>query len=202
MPVQVIAGLGNPGSQYEGTRHNVGFDLVDHISSKAGSEWKLEKRFDSLVSQVNICGKPCMLVKPQMYMNESGRALGALSRFKRIPASDFLVVYDEYQIPVGEVKVSCKGGNGGHNGVSSLISHLGDDWIRMRIGIAPERPRSVDMKVFVLGKFAPNEKEVYLATIPHFAECVNLIVSRGVQLAMNQVNQRKKKSKPNEQAQL
>ncbi|MBN2069616.1 MAG: aminoacyl-tRNA hydrolase [Opitutales bacterium] len=194
MPDWVIAGLGNPGIRYRKTRHNAGFDVVDFLAARHACSWKLEKRFEGEVAAVTINGKSCLLLKPQTFMNESGRSIGALLRFHKHPADRCIVIFDEYQIPVGSAKLSIGGGNGGHNGLASTRSCIDDTFIRYRIGIAPETPPPMDIKDFVLGRFSETERITFEQHLQEFADGVVRIVDTGAQLAMNLINQRKSKN--------
>lgn len=196
----VIAGLGNPGQKYEGTRHNVGFDLVDALAREEGSSWAAKREFEAEVATFDRGGRRVLLAKPQTYVNESGRSVGAICRYFRIqPSSSLVVVYDDINIELGRVKISVKGSAGGHNGLVSLIQHLGNEFIRFRIGIGPRHPPEMDLKDFVLGKFLEEQKALLKSKEPEFLEAIHLLIDSGPNSAMNRVNQRKKKQdEPNE----
>lgn len=194
MPDWVITGLGNPGLKYRKTRHNAGFDVVDFLASRHACSWKTERRFEGEVAVATIAGKSCLLLKPQTFMNESGRSIGALLRFYKMKPEHCVVVYDEYQIPVGGAKLSVGGGDGGHNGLASVKRCLSEDsFSRYRIGIAPETSTQADIKDFVLGKFTGLERKNFESSLEQFADGITHIVDTGPQLAMNLINQRKTK---------
>ena len=132
--MKLIVGLGNPGDEHSGNRHNVGFMAVDRIAAAHGfSSWR--KRFQGLIAEGEIGGERCILLKPQTYMNESGRSVGEAVRFLKIPIGDVIVVYDEIDLVPGKLKVKTGGGNAGHNGLRSISAHLENDYVRVRIGV-------------------------------------------------------------------
>lgn len=194
----VIVGLGNPGAEYAATRHNIGFMAVDALQKSGGEDWKRNKKLQSEVSRINLGGKSVMLAKPQTYMNESGRAMSAIGRFYSVPKDRFIVAYDEFQIPLGEYKVSLQGGDSGHNGIKSILAHIGTGFIRYRLGIgALERRSQGPLKQFVLDNFSVQEKTVLEQFMPEIVDGLRLVVDRGPILAMNQLNQRKRKNGSN-----
>jgi PTH1 family peptidyl-tRNA hydrolase len=134
--IQLIAGLGNPGAQYEQTRHNAGFWFVDAVARDCRAQFKAESKSRSEVARCNIAGNECRLQKPQDFMNRSGRPVAALAAFYRIPRSGILVVHDDLDLPPGSIRLKRDGGHGGHNGLRDLIPALGGkDFLRLRIGI-------------------------------------------------------------------
>jgi len=134
--IQLIAGLGNPGAQYEQTRHNAGFWFVDAVARDCGAQFKAESKSRSEVARCSIAGNDCRLQKPQDFMNRSGRPVAALAAFYRIPRSGILVVHDDLDLPPGSIRLKRDGGHGGHNGLRDLIPALGGkDFLRLRIGI-------------------------------------------------------------------
>jgi peptidyl-tRNA hydrolase, PTH1 family len=191
MPVRVIAGLGNPGATYDGTRHNVGFLLVDTLAQKAGVRWKIESKFCAHTATVELCGRSVLLCKPQTYMNESGRSIGQLLRFYKWAVEDLVVVYDEYQIPLAECKLSLRGSAGGHNGIASILAHCGDGFSRYRIGIGPTEKPPMALTDFVLGKFTETEREILSNRLPGLLDGVHHIIQAGPLQAMNHLNQRR-----------
>lgn len=137
MSMQLIVGLGNPGAEYEDTRHNAGFWWLDAICREHGVTMSHENKFQGRVGRLKVKGHEAWLLKPMTFMNASGQAVGALARFYRIPASDILVVHDELDLTAGNAKLKQGGGNGGHNGLKDISRHLGTaDYWRLRIGIS------------------------------------------------------------------
>jgi peptidyl-tRNA hydrolase, PTH1 family len=190
MDLCIIAGLGNPGREYDGTRHNIGFMLADTVCADLKGEWKSEPRFDAVIARVKIGAKEAFLVKPQTFMNLSGQSIGKVARFYGIPPEKIIVAHDEYQIPVGEMKITVGGGDGGHKGVASTVAHLGNNFVRYRLGIGSTRPLENGLKGFVLNKFEAPELETLQNKMTEFASGVRLIVDRGVIIAMNHLNKR------------
>ncbi|WP_336800749.1 aminoacyl-tRNA hydrolase [Kaistia sp. MMO-174] len=130
----LIVGLGNPGSQYALNRHNIGFMAADAIHRRHGfSPWR--SRFQALVSEGTLAGRKTLLMKPQTYMNESGRAVGEAARFHKIPNADIVVMHDELDLPAAKIRMKTGGGHGGHNGLRSISAHVGEDYRRLRLGI-------------------------------------------------------------------
>lgn len=190
MSISVIAGLGNPGREYEGTRHNIGFALVDALAAAEGLAWKNEPRFEARVARWPRGGTTVLLAKPQTFMNDSGRALRQLLDFHKLPVAALAVVYDDLTIDAGRVKVTVRGSAGGHNGVASLLEHLGSGFARFRIGINASRPAAMDIKDFVLGKFSETEATLLHQQFPLMLDGLRLLLTRGPAAAMNTLNRR------------
>ena len=191
MSVTLIAGLGNPGREYAGTRHNLGFTVVEALAAAEGLKWKSESRFEALTARWNVRpGVTRLLVKPTTFMNDSGRALHGLLDFHQTVVSDLIVAYDDLTINTGCVKVSVRGSAGGHNGVASLLEHLGSGFIRYRLGINVPRPAGMDLKDFVLGKFSPEQTKLIDQKLTSFVDGLRLLINRGPAEAMNLLNRR------------
>lgn len=150
--VRLIVGLGNPGRQYENTRHNAGFLFLDHLASANGVEWSLSGQFQGEVASASFGGNRVLLLKPMTFMNKSGLSVGSLSRYYKIKPDEILVVHDELDLPEGVVKMKRDGGHAGHNGLRDIIAHVGSrDFYRLRIGIG--RPvASGNVADYVLSK--------------------------------------------------
>jgi len=191
MSVTLIAGLGNPGREYAGTRHNLGFTLVEALAAAEGLKWKSDSRFEAETARWDVRpGVTRLLVKPQTFMNDSGRALRALLDFHRVPVDSLIVAYDDLTIDLGRVKVSVTGSAGGHNGVASLLEHLGSGFIRYRLGIGAPRPADMDLKDFVLGKFSTEQTTLIDQKLTTFVDGLRLLMNRGYADAMNILNRR------------
>lgn len=192
MPVTLLAGLGNPGAKYAGTRHNLGFAVVEALAAAEGLSWKHEARFEADVARWNVRpGETRWLVKPQTYMNESGRALRRLLDFHKLPNDALAVAYDEMNIEIGRVKLSVDGSAGGHNGIASLLAHVGDGFLRYRLGIgSSERPPGMDLADYVLGKFSLSEQTIIDQNQKLFVEGARLLFSSSPAEAMNRLNRR------------
>ncbi|MBI2517406.1 MAG: aminoacyl-tRNA hydrolase [Opitutae bacterium] len=192
MSVSLIAGLGNPGREYAGTRHNLGFTVVDALAAAEGLSWKHEPRFEADIARWNVRpGVTRWLAKPQTYMNDSGRALRRLLDFHKLPVEALAVAYDDLTIDVGLVKVTVRGSAGGHNGVASLLEHVGSGFVRYRLGIGAPRPAAMDLADFVLGKFSPSEQTIIDQNLNTFVDGLRLLLDSGYSRAMNTLNRRK-----------
>ncbi len=190
MSISLVAGLGNPGRDYESTRHNYGWVVLDAFANKHGLAWKQVAQFEAEVARWDTPGRTRWLVKPLTFMNDSGRAVGAFARFFKIAPPDIAAVYDDLTIDLGLVKVSVSGSAGGHNGVASLLEHLGDGFARYRLGIGPKQPAQMELTDFVLGKFTPEQKAILNQKLETHVEGLDLLLSRGAEAAMNQLNRR------------
>lgn len=188
MSISLVAALGNPGSAYAATRHNLGWVVLEAYARAQKLVWSSAPRFEAEVTR--LPSLRLWLMKPQTFMNESGRAVAALARFHRIPPKEVLVIYDDVGLDVGRIKVSERGSAGGHNGVASLLEHLGDDFIRYRLGIGPKLPKEMDLKDFVLGKFSPDQQLIIDRQSDTYLQGLDLLLSRGVDQAMNHLNRR------------
>ena len=182
----LVAGLGNPGREYERTRHNAGWLVLDELARRHDGSWR--SKFSGSVAEVRLDGLRLALLKPETYMNESGRSVGAAARFFKVPAEQVLVVHDDVDLEPGRLQARAGGGLAGHNGLRSLAQHLGSqDFLRLRIGVGrPGRgdPRSVSD--WVLAKFEP-EDDVE-ALIARSAEAVEMIAAEGLEPAQQRFN--------------
>lgn len=158
--VTLIVGLGNVGKKYDGTRHNIGFTVVDALRVQHElPEWQEKPKFKALISEDFVGGKKVILAKPTTLMNNSGEAVRALKDFYKLKNTDIIVVHDELDLPFGTIKQKQGGGSAGNNGIKSLISHIGDDFNRVRVGIKNEQLDTIDSADFVLAKFNSEEKK-------------------------------------------
>ena len=193
MSISLVAGLGNPGRDYASTRHNLGWVVVDAFAKKYGLAWQAMPHFDAEVARWDTPGRTRWLVKPLTFMNDSGRAVAALARYYKIAPTDVAAVYDDLTIDLGLVKVTVTGSAGGHNGVASLLEHLGDGFVRYRLGIGPKDPPQMELTDFVLGKFTPAQHTLLTQQLDHHLKGLDLLLSRGAEAAMNQLNRRDQK---------
>jgi peptidyl-tRNA hydrolase, PTH1 family len=191
--VILVAGLGNPGSRYEDSRHNLGFRVVDRLSRRAGEPaWR--ERFQGEFALIELSGERVGLLKPLTYMNVSGHSVQPACAFYKIEPRGVVVVHDELDLLFGELKLKSGGGDAGHRGVRSVIEQLGTpDFVRLRMGIG-RRPAEFrgDGKDFVLEAFAAAERAAIEPMVERAADAVTLFVERGLQAAMNATNQRSK----------
>ena len=181
--VRLIAGLGNPGAEYNGTRHNVGFDVVDRLASEWGLSWQHEKNWHLLWAK----GANVILAKPTSFMNRSGEPLQALAHYYKITAEEMLIVLDDMALPLGRLRLRPDGGTAGHNGLESVIVQFGTEQIpRLRVGIgAAPADGAVD---YVLGRFLDEERPVLEKTLARAVDAVKWSIDKGVLSAMNLFN--------------
>lgn len=191
----IIAGLGNPTLQYRGTRHNVGFDVIDTLADKYNIAAETRKS-RALIGKGIIAGQKVLLVKPQTYMNLSGESIGELvSYYKVDEEQELLVIYDDVSLDVGQLRIRRKGSAGGHNGIKDIIRHLGTDvFPRIKIGVG-EKPKGYDLADYVLGHFSREEREMMEEGYQKAAEAVEMILAGELDEAMNVFN---RKAKPKE----
>jgi len=164
--MKIIFAQGNPGKQYERTRHNIGFMVLDALASKESATWRTDSKFKADITEVHLEGEKTLLVKPLSFYNETGQVARALIDFYKLnPAQDFLVIHDELALPFGTIRVREKGSDAGNNGIKSLNSHLGPDYMRIRIGIWDESRDKMDDAAFVLSAFSTEEIETLKSAI-------------------------------------
>jgi PTH1 family peptidyl-tRNA hydrolase len=191
MPIAVIAGLGNPGSKYRNTRHNIGFALVDQLAAKYGATWKHEARFEAEVAVIQHDERKLMLLKPQTFMNASGRSLGTALRYRKQSTDSMLVIYDDLTLDLGRIKLSVSGSAGGHNGIADILTQVGAGFARFRVGIGAKPHKEMDLSDYVLSKFSKDEQSILTDRSPIFLDHLHLILNQGIESSMNTINQRK-----------
>ncbi len=191
MSIAVIVGLGNPGPKYRNTRHNIGFSLVDQLAAKCGATWKHEARFEAEVAMMPHNERKLMLLKPQTFMNQSGRSLGAALRYRNLPPESSLVIYDDLTLELGRTKLSVNGSAGGHNGIADLLEQVGPGFARYRVGIGAKPHKAMDLADYVLSRFTQDEQSLLADRAAFFIEQIYLILNEGLEPAMNTINQRK-----------
>jgi len=184
--LKVIVGLGNPGRQYHGTRHNVGFAVVDLLVESPHAS-RFQGRFQAQVAELVEDALKVLLVKPETYMNLSGRSVRQLLDFYQLPLEDLLVVCDDINLPLGKLRARARGTHGGHNGLRDIQNHLGTtEYARLRLGVgAPPEDEAVD---HVLGRFRPSERDVIDEAIRTAAQAVIVWAHRGIDACMNEFN--------------
>jgi len=194
MFLSLVAALGNPGREYEATRHNLGWVVLDALAKKYQLTWKQVPQFEADIARWDLSdGRTRWLLKPRTFMNASGRSLQAFARFYKIGVESIAVVHDDLTIDLGLVKVSISGSAGGHHGVASLLAQLGDGFTRYRLGIGPKYPPQMELADFVLGKFLPDQQITVIQKLDHSVSGLELLLSRGIEPAMNQLNRRDSK---------
>jgi PTH1 family peptidyl-tRNA hydrolase len=193
--MKVVVGLGNPGGKYDGTRHNVGFAVVDGLAEAPGAG-RPQSRFQASVAELNEGGQKVLLVKPETFMNLSGRSVRQIMDYYQVALSDLLVVCDDINLPLGKLRVRARGTHGGHNGLRNIQEHLGTtEYARLRIGVDAPRDDAVD---HVLGRFRPAERRVIEDAISLAVQAVAVWVSQGVEACMNRFNADKEPKKGKE----
>ena len=188
MPPVAIVGLGNPGSQYIGTRHNVGFWFLDEVARSLSVSWRDKARYHASVAQVQAWGKKLVLVKPTTFMNSSGAFLGALLNYHQCPVSEMILAHDDVAFPVGQLKISRNRGNGGHNGVTDVIGAIGSNFIRFRLGVGQKKDARMDLTDHVLGRLTSEETKALEQNLDFLLASLRELVDKGCALAMNSIN--------------
>ena len=184
----IIAGLGNPDEKYQGTRHNVGFDVVDRLAEKYQIAIDTKKH-RALIGKGVIEGQKVLLVKPQTYMNLSGEAVHEAAQFYKIPADHVLVIYDDVSLPVGKLRVRPTGSAGGHNGIKNIIAHLGtQEFPRIKIGTGAPAGGGAEMIDWVIGVPSQAERKILVESFENAVKAAEDIIENGCQKAMNDYN--------------
>jgi PTH1 family peptidyl-tRNA hydrolase len=191
--IRLVVGLGNPGAEYDGTRHNIGFEVVDRLAAECGLAWQHSKSWHALWAK----GEKAILMKPTSYMNRSGEPLQAVANFYKIDPREMLVVIDEMALPLGRLRLRPDGGTAGHNGLESIIVQFGTEEIpRLRVGIgAAPVDGATD---HVLGRFFEEERPIVEKTIVRAAEAAKCAIDNGLLSAMNQFNKNPESDRPEE----
>ena len=188
--MRLIVGLGNPEKDYRGTRHNVGFETINKLAFDFNIAINSAKHRAHSGNGI-IGGSKVMLAKPQTFMNLSGESISEIMAYYKIPPEDIIVVYDDIDIPVGDVRVREKGSAGSHNGMKNILYQLEtDEFIRVRIGIG-EKPPGWDLADYVLSRFKKTEEEAIITGIESAADAVKIIITDGAKAAMNKCNKKK-----------
>lgn len=188
----LLIGLGNPGKKYEGTRHNVGFEMIDSIAKAEGISLNAIQS-KSLIGKGYICNTPVLLAKPQTYINLSGESVGPLAVYYQIPFQRILLMFDMMELPCGILRIQAKGGHGLHNGVKSVINHLkgNRNFPRLCIGIG-NPPGSMDPKAYVLQQFSTMEREKMDVSLQEGVDATRILISEGFSQSINHFNKRQK----------
>ena len=185
--MKLLVGLGNPGATYDGTRHNIGFEVIDRLGNKYNIGINKNK-YKSLIGEGNIKGEKVILMKPQTYMNLSGEAIRVCIDFYKIQPEDVFVIFDDISLEVGQIRMRQNGSAGGHNGIKSIIAHLGtQNFPRLKFGVG-EKPKGMDLANYVLGKFSAEEKEIIIPKTIDAIDAVATFIDEGMEKAMNKYN--------------
>lgn len=200
--MHLVVGLGNPGSRYDRTRHNVGFEVADRLADRHGVSLR-EKRFKAVLGSGRIANEAVVLAKPQTFMNLSGDSIGPMSGWYKLGLDEVIVVHDDLDLPFGDVRVKVGGGHGGHNGLRSLVQRLpGPGFVRVRVGIGrPQGP--MDVSAWVLSRWSSEEASSVDGVVDKAADAVEAVLELGAKAAMNRINgegkaRRRKKNKNND----
>ncbi len=185
--VKILVGLGNPGHKYKGTRHNVGFRVVELVAERLGASFSREK-YHGLIAEAQRAGENVLLIKPQTFMNNSGVCVSQAVRYKNAERQDVLVVVDDVNLALGKLRIRGSGSAGGHNGLKSIIAHLGtEEFARLRVGVGLNRG-SGDLSGHVLGSFTPDEKIEMDVVVPRAADAILAFIDGGIEDAMSRFN--------------
>jgi PTH1 family peptidyl-tRNA hydrolase len=191
--MKAIVGLGNPGARYRGTRHNIGFEVVDELSRRAHITFESAPSNALIAKWRRSDGIATLLIKPLTFMNDSGQAVGELARYFKLDVGDLLIVVDEVHLPLGKLRARASGSAGGHNGLKSIIAHLGSEFPRLRVGVGrgPEGPDGRarrDMADHVLARFEPDETAEAIRMTGRAADAAEMFVTSGIEAVMNLFN--------------
>ncbi len=195
--MKILIGLGNPGAQYEHTRHNLGFRVIDEASLTWDVALKKDASCRAMVGRCDRFGEPLLLVKPHTFINESGVAVRRLAQQQAVRPENLMVLLDDVSFPLGTFRIRKQGGGGGHNGLVSIIDALGTDaFPRMRLGIATGPVASKDLTDFVLGEFSPPEEEAVVDVLIEAVAALELLMTKGIAEAMNVHNREQREDGP------
>ena len=184
----IVAGLGNPEKKYDGTRHNIGFEAVKFFADKVNISLNKQK-FKAIVGEGYVGSEKVIVALPQTYMNLSGESIGEIACFYKIPNENVIIIHDDISLEIGRLRIREKGSAGGHNGLKSIISHLGNDvFCRIKIGVGAPKHQDYDLADFVLGSFSKEEKDGLDPIIKDVASAVECIIKESASKAMNKFN--------------
>ena len=187
--MRIIIGLGNPTREYQATRHNIGFDTITRLSDEYNIPLDFKKH-KAICGRGYLGGEKVILAQPQTYMNLSGESVRELVDFYKVTNEDIIVIYDDVALDVGQLRIRPKGSAGGHNGIKSIIAHLGtQEFPRIRIGVG-EKPKNWDLADYVLGRFADEEQSVIREALGRAAQACECIITDGTEEAMNRYNRK------------
>lgn len=183
----IVAGLGNPTKEYEKTRHNVGFEVIDVLADMLGTTVE-EKKFKGCYGRGMIGGEKVLLLKPQTFMNLSGESVRAAADFYKVDTDHIIIIYDDISLDVGQLRIRKKGSAGGHNGIKNIIAHLGtQEFPRIKVGVG-DKPKKMDLADYVLSRFSKEDRAVMEDAFKEAAKAVEVMITEGADTAMNQFN--------------
>jgi PTH1 family peptidyl-tRNA hydrolase len=185
----LVVGLGNPGANYACTRHNIGFMAVERFAERRKASWSFADKFEARLARVEYEGHRLLLCQPQTYMNSSGTAVRTLSEYYKIGLKDLMVVVDDADLPLGEIRLRANGSSGGHHGLESIEQHLSTrEYARLRIGIGRQTSQVREISGHVLGKFQPDERKILESILGRVASQLECWITSGILKAMNNFN--------------
>ncbi|OON97533.1 MAG: aminoacyl-tRNA hydrolase [Epulopiscium sp. Nele67-Bin005] len=185
--MKLIVGLGNMGIKYSKTRHNIGFEVVDYIAQEHGISLSKNK-FKAIIGDGKINGESVIIMKPQTYMNLSGEAIAPCMAWHKLTKEDIIIIYDDVSLEVGDVRIKKSGSAGGHNGIKSIIAHVGSqDFPRIKVGVG-QKPQGWDLADHVLGKFSFAEQDILKEKFPLINEATESFVTKNIDVTMNNYN--------------
>jgi len=183
----LIVGLGNPGKEYEKTRHNIGYMFIDHLANELNVKFKKSIKHQGEIAECNICGNKCILLKPTTYMNLSGISVQSVANYYKIDNKDIFIIVDDLDLPAGKIRIKKDGSSGGHNGLKSIFSSLNTTEIpRMRIGISNNK--SADTKDYVLGRFSKEDQNAIDEKISKIKTIIEEYIQNDLNYVMNKYN--------------
>ena len=183
----IIAGLGNPESKYDKTRHNIGFRLIDELAVRNGITFS-DRKHNGLVGKGIISGEKVILLKPLTYMNLSGECVGPAADYYKVEPENVIILFDDISLDVGRIRIRKKGSAGGHNGIKSIIAHLGsENFPRLKFGVG-DKPKEMDLADYVLGRFSSQDEATVSEGIKRACEAVECMIGEGCDVAMNKYN--------------
>lgn len=183
----IIVGLGNPTKTYEGTRHNIGFEVIDHLATAYAIDVCMKKH-KALCGKGMIGGQKVVLAKPQTYMNLSGESVRELMDFYKVQPDEIIVIYDDISLEPGQLRIRAKGSAGGHNGIKNIIAHLNtQDFPRVKVGVG-EKPKGWDLADYVLSRFSAEDRKVMDESVAAAGEAIKLMLESDINAAMNKYN--------------
>ena len=183
----IIAGLGNPESKYDETRHNIGFRLIDELAVRNGITFS-DRKHNGLVGKGIISGEKVILLKPLTYMNLSGECVGPAADYYKVEPENVIILFDDISLDVGRIRIRKKGSAGGHNGIKSIIAHLGsENFLRLKFGVG-DKPKEMDLADYVLGRFSSQDEATVSEGIKRACEAVECMIGEGCDAAMNKYN--------------
>ena len=183
----IIAGLGNPESKYDKTRHNIGFRLIDELAARNGITFS-DRKHNGLVGKGIISGEKVILLKPLTYMNLSGECVGPAADYYKVEPENVIILFDDISLDVGRIRIRKKGSAGGHNGIKSIIAHLGsENFLRLKFGVG-DKPKEMDLADYVLGRFSSQDEATVSEGIKRACEAVECMIGEGCDAAMNKYN--------------